>query len=116
MPRPRLLNPKSGWKIRLPEDLAARILSELWSEVEQCVPYGKWSEFIEMCIREHFALADTAKATTCNSGGCALPPGHRGLHDWELAPAKHHWETCNLGTACSDYNHAALDVVFGRKP
>lgn len=54
MPRSKLINPKRSIQIRLPEDLFARILSELYSEVEGCVPYAKQSEFIEMCIRDYF--------------------------------------------------------------
>jgi hypothetical protein len=60
MPRPKPISPKSGFFVRLPQDLVARVLSDLYSPVEECVPYGKWSQFIETCIREHFARMDAA--------------------------------------------------------
>lgn len=54
MPRTKLLNPKKPFQTRLPEDLAMRVLADLFSEAEGCVPYGAWSRFVEQCIREHY--------------------------------------------------------------
>lgn len=54
MPRPKLINPNRSWQVRLPEDLMARVLSDLFSDAEGCVPYGAQSKFIEQCIREHY--------------------------------------------------------------
>lgn len=61
MPRTKLINPKRSWQVRLPEDLAARVLSDLFSEAESCVPYGAWSTFVELCIREHYARMENER-------------------------------------------------------
>lgn len=58
MPRPRLINPTRAVQVRFPEDLYARVLTDLWSEAEGCVPYGKFSEFVISCIREHYQRRD----------------------------------------------------------
>lgn len=58
MPRPRKIIPTQGWKVRLPDDLAARVLADLYSSVEQRVPYGAWSGFIEKCVRDHYRRID----------------------------------------------------------
>jgi hypothetical protein len=55
MPRAKLLNPKQACTVQLPLDLIARVSSELFSPAEGRIPYGKWSEFIEMCVREHYS-------------------------------------------------------------
>lgn len=69
MPRSKLINPKKSIQIRLPEDLFARILSELYSPVEGCVPYAKQSEFIEMCIRDYFRRKEEQCQTTTTTAG-----------------------------------------------
>lgn len=55
MPRPRSIIPKRNWCVRLPDDLSARVLADLYSEAEACVPYGAFSRFVETCIREYYA-------------------------------------------------------------
>lgn len=81
MPRTKLINPKRSWNTRLPEDLAARVLSDLFSEAEGCVPYGAWSKFIELCVREHYQrlseqrvqeVVDMSYEPSCNEAN--IPP------------------------------------------
>lgn len=69
MPRTKSLNPKRSFCIRLPEDLAARMLSDLWSDAEGCVPYGKWSEFVVECVREHYQRRTQPNVPAGESGG-----------------------------------------------
>lgn len=58
MPRTKKLNPTQRLEVHLPQDLVARVLGELYSEVESRVPYGAWSKFIEQCIREHYDIRE----------------------------------------------------------
>jgi hypothetical protein len=59
MARPKSIVPRRGWQIQLPDDLSARILADLYSPVERCVPYGAFSRFIESCIRAHYRAIDS---------------------------------------------------------
>lgn len=61
MPRPRSIIPKRRQEIQLPEDLLARVLADLYSDAERCVPYGKFSQFVEECIREHYRSLEDAQ-------------------------------------------------------
>jgi hypothetical protein len=40
--------------ISVPEDLAAQVDLELFSELEGRVPYGAWSKFVETILLAHF--------------------------------------------------------------
>jgi hypothetical protein len=72
MPRPRSIIPKRRPEVQLPEDLYARVLSDLYSEAEGCVPYGAFSRFVEECIREHYRTLEQS----CTQGNC--PPAESG--------------------------------------
>jgi len=51
-------------KISIPADLCARMELELYSDVENRIPYGAQSTFICSLIRAHFTQIDEAKAKT----------------------------------------------------
>ena len=73
MPRPRSIIPKRSWLVRLPDDLSVRVLADLYSPAEGCIPYGKFSGFIEQCIREHYARLDEDRKHV-ESRGTVEPP------------------------------------------
>lgn len=52
MPRPFLIIRPIRLHITLPEDLLGRLNLHLWSDLEQRVPYGASSAFIETAIRQ----------------------------------------------------------------
>lgn len=74
MARPKRLMRPVRKNLAVPEDIAARVDLELFSELEARVPHGAWSKFVTELIREHYkkkeriqAFAASAEATirTC---------------------------------------------------
>ena len=63
MARPKLIIPKREQTVMIPEDLYARVLADLYSDAEGCVPYGKLSQFVEDCIREHYRSLEQVEAS-----------------------------------------------------
>lgn len=64
MPRtPRLMRPVRK-NLAVPEDIAARVDLELFSELEGRVPHGAWSNFVAEVLREHFRRKDAAQLQT----------------------------------------------------
>lgn len=64
MPRPpRLMRPVRK-NIALPEDIAARVELELYSDIEGRVPHGAWSKFLTELVREHYRRKDAAQLQT----------------------------------------------------
>lgn len=53
MARPKHIMRPILKRVSIPEDIVARVDLELYSEVEQKVPYGAWSELCERLLREH---------------------------------------------------------------
>jgi len=72
MPKPRLINPKKQFSFQASSELMLKVYAELFSDVEGRVPYGKLSEFIEQCIREHFEGRTEQTAPAPESGGATL--------------------------------------------
>lgn len=62
MARPKLAVPSVEKNISLPEDLAAMVDLELFSELEGKVPFGAWKGFITRVIRQHFERQGRADA------------------------------------------------------
>lgn len=62
MARPKLAVPSVEKNISLPEDLAAMVDLELFSELEGKVPFGAWKGFITRVIRQHFERSARADA------------------------------------------------------
>ena len=54
MSRRANLIPSVPLYLRLPEDVRTRLDLHLWSELEGCVPRGKYQEFFLARLREHF--------------------------------------------------------------
>lgn len=52
MPRPKRIDPPVRKEVSLPQSVVAAIDLELWSELEDCVPQGKWSSLVEELLRE----------------------------------------------------------------
>lgn len=52
MGRPKHTDRRIARPLQLPESLSARIDLHLWSDLEQRVPYGKFSEFMAEAARE----------------------------------------------------------------
>lgn len=64
MPRPpRLMRPVRK-NLAVPEDIAARVDLELFSELEGRVPHGAWSKFVTELIREYYRKKDAFVAET----------------------------------------------------
>lgn len=61
--RPNTIRPVRC-QICLPEDIAARIALELFSEVEGKIPYGKWSDYFVGLARADLARIDAARRVT----------------------------------------------------
>lgn len=61
MARPKLAIPSVEKNISLPEDLAAAVDLELFSEVEGKVPFGAWKGFITRVIRQHLERQGRAR-------------------------------------------------------
>lgn len=55
MGRPKYADARVEKAVQFPETLAARIELHLWSELEQRVPYGKFSEFVITACQEKLA-------------------------------------------------------------
>ena len=54
MPRKPAVIPIYKLKVSLPEDLFGRLTLELWSSLENRVPLGQDSQFVERLLRQHF--------------------------------------------------------------
>ena len=65
MAKPKAVIPTIEKKIQIPADLCTRMELELYSDLEQKIPYGAQSEFINKLIRNHFRAIDEA----------IMPPG-----------------------------------------
>lgn len=48
----------------LPEDVVARIDLELYSELEQKVPFGAWQKLMERLLRQHLEAVNPTKEST----------------------------------------------------
>jgi len=55
MARPRKAIKPIEKTINLPQDLVAKVELLLFSELEQRVPYGAWTKYIEWLVREDLA-------------------------------------------------------------
>jgi hypothetical protein len=100
MPRPRLIIPKRSQQVRIPEDLLARVLADLYSEAEGCVPYSKFSEFVEQCIREHYRRLDEPSRMPANS-----PPAESGGEpEADLSPASGSMKLGGGDVGCEAHN------------
>jgi len=55
MARPRKAIKPIEKTINLPQDLVAKVELLLFSELEQRVPYGAWTKYIEGLVREDLA-------------------------------------------------------------
>jgi hypothetical protein len=53
MSRPKSIIRPIEKRVNLPEDLVARVELELYSELEQRVPFGAWSQLVQRLLREH---------------------------------------------------------------
>ena len=53
MPKPKKVIRPVEKRINLPEDLVARVDLMLWSDVEQRVPFGAWSELTTRLLKEY---------------------------------------------------------------
>lgn len=58
MGRPKKTIPSVRFGCCLPEDLDARLSQHLFSDIEERVPHGAKSTFVEGLIREFFAKLD----------------------------------------------------------
>lgn len=58
MGRPKKTVPPVRFGCCLPSDLNARMEKHLFSEVEERIPHGAKSDFIESLIRDYFAKLD----------------------------------------------------------
>ena len=58
MARPRKAIPSIEKNISLPCDLVARVDLELYSDLEEKVPFGAWQQYIVQLIRADLALRD----------------------------------------------------------
>lgn len=52
MARRPSLSPKTRFEVQLPPELVAKMGLRLYSEVEERVPLGHYSQFVESCIRK----------------------------------------------------------------
>lgn len=52
MPRPKRVDRPVSKHIHLPETLAAQVELELYSELEQKVPFNAWGKLVEELLRE----------------------------------------------------------------
>lgn len=52
MPRPKRAIRPVEKSLSLPEDIIARVELMLWSELEERVPHGAFSRYVEKLIRE----------------------------------------------------------------
>jgi hypothetical protein len=64
MARPKKLIRTVYKNIALPEDLAAKVELELYSEVEGKIPFGAQQEFFSRLLREYFDNR-AGSVTTC---------------------------------------------------
>lgn len=64
MARPKLTNPTVYKNIGIPQDLCARLELELYSDLEQKIPFGAQQEFFTMLLRDHFGRMDKHQITT----------------------------------------------------
>lgn len=62
MARPKKTLATVSKNIRIPEDLAARMELELYSELEGKIPYGAQHEFFTKLLREYFEKPQAAAA------------------------------------------------------
>lgn len=62
MARPKRVDPPVRKEVSLPQSVVAAIDLELWSELEGCVPQGKWSSLVEELLREW--LKDSRRVIT----------------------------------------------------
>lgn len=67
MARPKRLMRPVRKNLAVPEDIAARVDLELFSELENRVPHGAWSKFVTELIREHYRRKDAMPPTPCTS-------------------------------------------------
>lgn len=58
MAKPKAVIPTIEKKIQIPADLCTRMELELYSDLEQKIPYGAQSELINRLLREHFRALD----------------------------------------------------------
>ena len=68
MPRPRKAVRSIEKNISIPEDVVARIDLELWSELEEKVPFGAWQRLVTGLLREHIAKLDALKGGKSGMG------------------------------------------------
>jgi hypothetical protein len=62
MARQKNVIPTIEKKLQIAADLCARMELELYSDVEEKIPYGAQSEFINNLIREHYKRIDAVAA------------------------------------------------------
>ena len=62
MAKPKAVIPTIEKKIQIPADLCTRMELELYSDLEQKIPYGAQSELINRLLREHFTRLDAITA------------------------------------------------------
>lgn len=62
MARQKNIIPTIEKKLQIAADLCARMELELYSDVEEKIPYGAQSEFINNLIREHYKRIDAVAA------------------------------------------------------
>lgn len=55
MPKPKKTLRSVQMNIAMPEDLAAKIQLELYSDLEGKIPFGAQSEFFAMLVRDYFS-------------------------------------------------------------
>lgn len=55
MARPCNITPTVRFHLKIPQDLAAKILATLHSDIEGRIPFGAISAFFAQLAREHFA-------------------------------------------------------------
>lgn len=62
MGRPARILRTVSKNIALPEDLVSRIELELYSDLEEKIPFGAQQRFFEEVLREHFRIQDEARS------------------------------------------------------
>lgn len=63
MARPSSITPTVRFFPQIPQDLAAKILTALHSDIEGRVPFGAISAFFTQLVREHFARQENQDAS-----------------------------------------------------
>lgn len=61
MPRPKQVDRPVEKSISLPQSMVVAVDLELWSEVEQKVPFGAWKNYIERLVRKDLQLRGKLK-------------------------------------------------------